>query len=83
MGRVMLPTGFRGGITPFSHGAGNVDELFAVSLSAVFMGSSKSAGITWWQGPSLSVFLLLSPPLAHFCCDSWSSNPGFQLARGV
>lgn len=62
-----------------------MDEHFAVSLGAVFMGSSLSTGsvILWWQGPSLSVLLLLSPLLAHFCSDFWSSYPSFQLARGV
>lgn len=62
-----------------------MDELFAVSLSPVFMGSSQSTGtvILWWQGPSLPVLFLLSPPLSHFCCDFWSSTPNLQLAGGV
>lgn len=43
-----------------------MDELFAVSPSAVLMGSAESTGTVtlWWSG-----VLLLSPPLAHFCCD--------------
>lgn len=48
-----------------------MDELFAVSPGAVFMGSAESTEpvTLWWQVPSVSGVLLLSPPWAHFCCD--------------
>lgn len=40
-------------------------------------------GLLFSSGRTLSVMLLLSLPLAHFCHDFWSSNASLQLARSV
>ena len=62
-----------------------MDGEFAVFHGAVFMGSFKSRGSTvhWWQDRNVHVMLLLSPPLAYFCHDFWSSNASPQPTKGV